>query len=645
MRVLGVDLYSGSLNSRSQPRYSMVLLEDGVVRAREEVSRRRLLKTIRELRPDRVACDNVYELFRKDRERSFYYLLPENTRVVQVNGPPGTQRPLHVVAREKGLKLSAKASSVEEAEACALLAFMNVGVFAEMFTGESIITVTRGRSPGKGGQSQNRLRRRVHERVGRVIREVEAILREDGIPFSLSVARADFGYSRGEFHVKAPISAIARVKKGRGPDVQVKKLPVERDKLEFIPVAIEEKAVIAGIDPGTTIGLAILDLDGGLCEVCSSREFSVKDILSSLLKYPQVLVVASDVSPAPRLVEKISTSLSAVLYTPSRTLTVAEKKALVDSRYARNYANSHERDAIAAALKAYNHFKSKLDNLDKRLRKKDLTALSREVKGMAIKGISLDRAVRNLTKAGSAPRETRRKKGEQPRKPGLVKTLREEIRLIKKERDELRRVVRSMKERISTLEKQLLKNDRDMRRRILEDRELKKRNKEIATLRSMLRAERKEKAALRRELQALKRRLLLESSEDLVLVKVIQKFSREGISLDSRMVKKGDVIYLPDPTGGGKAAAEKLLHLEPRAVIVDIEKLSEPAAAILRGAVILDPERVKMKMLDGYGLADKSSLDAEIRRAAEKMRIQQAAAKKKWLEEYIRKYRQERKKK
>lgn len=645
MRVLGVDLFSGSLNSKSQPRYSMVFLENGTIRVRDEVSRRKLLKTIKELKPDRIACDNIYELFKKSRERSFYYLLPENTKIVQVNGPPGAQRPLHIVAREHGVILSARASSMEEAEACAILASMDVGCYAELFTGESVITVTRARSLGRGGQSQNRFRRRVHERVGQKIKEVEAILKEERIPYELSLVRADYGYSKGEFHVKAPLSHLKKIKRSHGTDVQIKKLPVERRKMEFLPLDVEEKAVIVGIDPGTTVGLAIVDLDGHLCEVFSAKNFSQKDILSALVKYPQVLVVASDVSPAPRLVEKVATALNSVLYSPPNTLTVAEKKALVDSKFSKDeYSNSHERDAIAAAIKAFNHLKPKLENLDKRLKERDLTSLGAEVKTLAVKGMSLERAVDALTK-------TEPKKEKKPKKPrkkrkdsGIIKTLREEIRLLKKERSELRRSLKSLQAKITKLEKELEKEAKDIRRKLMLDTEIKKKNKEIATLKSLLRDERREKAALVKEISNLKRRMLLESSEDLVLIKVLSKFTRSCIANEKKLIKKGDVIYLINPAGGGKAAALKLIQLEPKAIVADVTKLSEPALMALKEIPIISPEKVKIKLVDGYGVADKAVLDEEINRENEKIKLEKAIAKRKWLEAYLRKYRQGRKK-
>jgi len=381
MKVLGVDLFSGSVNSKTQPRYSVVLLKGGEVIRREEVSRYKLIRLIRNERADLIACDNIYELFRKNRARGFFYLLPPETRLVQVNGRPIAQEPLHIVAKRYGLHLTSRASSMEEAEACAVLASMHVGYTAEMFKAECRIVVSRARSMGKGGQSQDRYRRRVHEEVGHKIKEVEGILKEKGLSYELSRVKADYGFSRGEFRVKAPLGALQGIKRSRGPDVQVKKLRVERECLEFIPCSVEEKGVIVGIDPGTTTGVAVLDLDGELCEVFSARDFSVNDVISFLTKYREVIIVAGDVTPAPRFVEKVSGSLSSVLYTPPKSLTVKDKKERVILKFSKNaYRNPHERDALAAALKAYKHYRNKLEQVGKRLGELNMQRHEGEIK-------------------------------------------------------------------------------------------------------------------------------------------------------------------------------------------------------------------------------------------------------------------------
>jgi hypothetical protein len=643
MRILGVDLLSGSVNSKVQPRYSIVLLEDGVIKSRSEVSRQRLLRVIRELKPDRIACDNVYELFKKNRARSFYYLLPENTKIVQVNGYPRAQQPLHQVARRYGVDLSSKASSMEEAEACALLASRNVGYYAEIFRDESRVIVSRARSPGKGGQSQDRYRRKVHAMVGQKIREVEASLKEEGISYELSLVRADYGYSKGEFHIRAPLASLRGIKRSHGPDVQVKKLPLEREKLEFLPMGVEDKAVIVGIDPGTTIGLAVIDLKGELCEVFSSRNFSQKDVLSYLIKYRPVLVVASDVAPAPKLVEKISSSLNAVLYTPPHTLSVTEKKSLVDARFTRDsYANPHERDAIAAALKAYNHFKPKLEQVDKRLERSELAALSSTVKSLAIKGMSIHRAIKSLTKPKEGVKAQPKPREEPKKRRGIIRTLKEEIRLLREEREELRRALRSLERKAAKLELELDRARKKEREEMLKDEEIRRRDREIAALKSLLQKEKESKKALQKELRSLRRAKLVESSEDLALVKVLPKFSKEELHKARDRLEKGDIVLLLDPAGGGRATAERLLKQKPRAIITERSRIPEPAAEALKEALILSPEGLNIKLVENFGVVDKASLEEKIAREEERRKLRAAIRREKWLQDYLVNYRRKR---
>ena len=171
--------------------------------------------------------------------------------------------------------------------------------------------------------------------------------------YSLETVRADSGYSRGEFIVNAPRSELRGIKSTRGSDVQIKVTPVEKERLTFTPLGAEKATVIFGIDPGTTTAVAALSLEGELLEVVSARDFSLHESLLLASKYRAIAIVASDVSPAPRFVEKVASKLNAVLFTPSQSLAVEEKIRLVEEKFGKEcYSNPHERDAIAAALKA-----------------------------------------------------------------------------------------------------------------------------------------------------------------------------------------------------------------------------------------------------------------------------------------------------
>ncbi|MFQ5892336.1 MAG: DUF460 domain-containing protein, partial [Candidatus Methanofastidiosia archaeon] len=116
--------------------------------------------------------------------------------------------------------------------------------------------------------------------------------------------------------------------------------------------------LIVGIDPGTTLGMAILDLNGNLKSLFSSKNLKRRDVIDKISKFGYPSVISTDVNPPPKMVEKLSKSFDTILHVPDSNLLVSEKNELC-----REYKvkNSHERDALSAALKAYNNFLNKFE--------------------------------------------------------------------------------------------------------------------------------------------------------------------------------------------------------------------------------------------------------------------------------------------
>lgn len=80
-------------------------------------------------------------------------------------------------------------------------------------------------------------------------------------------------------------------------------------------------------------------------------------------------MVASDVNPAPNSVKRIAHSLGCKLFVPDTEISAREKSQLT-KRYAERIKNSHENDALVAAIKAYNahsYFFGKVKNALRRL--------------------------------------------------------------------------------------------------------------------------------------------------------------------------------------------------------------------------------------------------------------------------------------
>ena len=642
MKVLGVDILAGSVESKTQPKYSLVLLEGGEIRRSEEVTRYEMLKMIRDIKPDRIACDNIFELFSKDRARKFFFTLPQNTQLVQVTGSPTAPEPLHIVAKRNGIPLTSRATSIEEALACARLAYLNVGFIVSAFEDECRILVTRARSMGRGGQSQDRYRRKVHSEVALNIKEIKHLLDEKGIRYELRCAKADYGCSRGEFRVRCPKSELHGIRQRKGPDVQIKILPIEKKKLEFTSLAPRDKSVILGIDPGTTTALAVVDLDGKLLEVFSSRNFSFSKVLSFTTNY-DIAIVASDVAPAPKFVEKVSSSLNSVLFAPAQTLSVADKVAIVNEKFSRSsYANPHERDALAAAAKAYSNCRNTLEQVDKKLEELRLTKLKSEVRKLVLKGESVEGAIARLTRRREEVKEVEKPEAIPDEHRRIIRTLRDEIQILKEDREELQKALGESRQKIAELERKLAYVTTEESRIMRREREIAYREKEIRTLKSMLYEEKMLRENLQKKLNELQRINLLESSGDLSLLKVIPQFTKEKIFRVRDMIKSGDVLYILDASGGGSSTAEKLLELNPRAIVADKEKMSHPAREILRDAIIISPDRLKINLIENFGIVESNALEEEIKKEKERMKIESAVRREKLLESIIKEYRQRR---
>ncbi len=646
MRVLGIDVLSGSINSKSMPRYSVVLFEDGEVVLKEELDYRRLMNFIFMVKPDFLGVDNIFELFTKKRVRNFFLRLPEKTKVLQVNGAPERQEPLHVVARRHGIAITSRAGSMEEAEACARLASLGVGHLVELFEDTTKIIVSRARSMTRGGQSKDRYRRKVHNLVALNVKIIEQELKELGVEYSLETRKADSGLARGVFHVKAPRSELKGIKSTRGPDVQIKVLPVEKQKLSFKPLRAKEEIVILGVDPGTTTSIAAIDLDGRAVEVISQKEFSLEGALLYARKFRKVAVVATDVSPAPRFVAKLASKLNAPLFVPAASLTLEEKRKLVEGELKNFFSNPHERDSLAAAVKAYKAYRNRISKLRRRLKERNLSHLFDEALVRVLRGESLEIAldsllIREREKPEKVKQEVRAPRDEQA---GIIKTLREEIKQLRaiieekdREIEEKDRVIKALKVKVKYLSS-------DLGYRARKEREIKIRESKISYLSRKLIEEKKLRERIQKELNEAKKANLLKSRREFALIRVVEKFNLEEVlRLVSLNAEKGEVFYFRDSSGAGKSAAEKLLELEPRAIIAERGKMSHLAKEILLTLPVISPGDIELSFIDSFAIAEKEKLEELISREEEKIKIKIAEREKEKLESLINRYREERK--
>ncbi|MBI4214625.1 DUF460 domain-containing protein [archaeon] len=118
-----------------------------------------------------------------------------------------------------------------------------------------------------------------------------------------------------------------------------------------------------GVDPGTTVGLAFVDLHGKPIKTYSAKHLSEGDVIAKICEVGSPIIIASDKNPLPGMVQKLTANFECRVFVPRKTIKIAEKNALTN---AYTYEKTHERDALAAALKAYSTYSGKLRQLEAR---------------------------------------------------------------------------------------------------------------------------------------------------------------------------------------------------------------------------------------------------------------------------------------
>lgn len=119
--------------------------------------------------------------------------------------------------------------------------------------------------------------------------------------------------------------------------------------------------MIVGFDPGTTAALAAVDLQGEVVLVRSFRG-GLPAAVEILRDAGRPSVVASDKTGC-NSVSELASSFGAATYFPPGDLSAREKRELVAGLEA---ANAHEKDALAAALKAHGHYSCLIDRIRSR---------------------------------------------------------------------------------------------------------------------------------------------------------------------------------------------------------------------------------------------------------------------------------------
>jgi len=153
--------------------------------------------------------------------------------------------------------------------------------------------------------------------------------------------------------------------------------------------------LIAGIDPGTTVGWAVFDLTGRLVAAGSRKELDLDSLIAKLTSIGKIIIVGSDKAKIPSFVQEAATKLGARVIGPLQDIRVDEKRRMTAEH---SFSNTHEMDALASALIAFKKVNPLLNKIGMFLEREKKLGLFEDVAELVIKEeISIRSAVAVLT--------------------------------------------------------------------------------------------------------------------------------------------------------------------------------------------------------------------------------------------------------
>lgn len=235
--------------------------------------------------------------------------------------------------------------------------------------------------------------------------------------------------------------------------------------------------LIVGIDPGTTIGYAIFDLEMNPILVGSKREMSKEELADIIRKKGKPSLLACDVNPAPDLLLKLASFFNTRVFVPGKDLGDREKSGLVKGM---EFTNEHEMDAAAAAMKAFRFYENKLRQIDRILRERGLSEKAGEIKHLVLNNTSLSNALlrvdieREIEMPKVRSREETRMDFESKNR---------QIKELLDSNIELRKAVEKLEEENAALIAKIKFMEKGVFERLAGDREMRKKEIEIMRLR------------------------------------------------------------------------------------------------------------------------------------------------------------------
>jgi len=118
------------------------------------------------------------------------------------------------------------------------------------------------------------------------------------------------------------------------------------------------KSLIVGIDPGTNLGLVVIDDNGNIIDKLSGKNIQNEDIIKYISDLKYVVLIATDKKEIPKTILDIASKLNIGVYNPKEDISLEIKnKYYEDNNLKKIFENNHEFDAYISTIEALKKLK------------------------------------------------------------------------------------------------------------------------------------------------------------------------------------------------------------------------------------------------------------------------------------------------
>jgi len=347
-----------------------------------------------------------------------------------------------------------------------------------------------------------------------------------------------------------------------------------------------KKLLIAGIDPGTTLGYALLDLKGNAVKIKSSKQLDMSSLILEMIKEGKVVVIGTDRKKAPRFVDKLSSKIGARLIKPEEDLSVEQKRELTKGE---EFGNEHEKDALASAIYAFKRIRSLLIKVDFYLKEHDKENIKNEVEEIVLKDYKV-----NISEAIAMVEQPEK---QEEKKKKRIKTGRTKEEEYYEEEKEKLKDVREVERRLEMLKADMAKIVRKKMKKVIKIKDRK--------IDMLIRKIREQEEKLKEMEKNLEKMIgLMKKAEENIILRKIKNLSSEEIE----KYDLGKIIYVEDPNIFSEKSTGKIR--ENVEIIISKKEMSNKVREKFK-VIFINANKLNAYEENGIILINKEKLEKE----------------------------------